>query len=67
MAWQEIRDPSTNHLLARIEPARKLLELRRKKSCVLVDLDPYLAPKERPGESDGSTRGDLPAGDSPNQ
>lgn len=42
MAWQEIRDPSTNHLLARIEPDRKLLEWHRKKSSPLVDLEFYL-------------------------
>jgi hypothetical protein len=42
MAWQEIRDPQTNHLLARIDSQRNLLELRRKKSAHLVDLVPYL-------------------------
>lgn len=42
MAWQEIRDPTTNHLLARIDPARNLLELQRKKSIFLVDLEIYL-------------------------
>ncbi len=42
MAWEEIRDPVTNHLLARIDPRRHLLELQRKKSVHLVDLIPYL-------------------------
>ena len=41
MSWQEIRDPATGHLLARIDPERKLLELHRKRSSLLVDLDPY--------------------------
>jgi hypothetical protein len=41
MSWQEIRDPATGHLLARIDPKRSLLELRRKKTEFLVDLVPY--------------------------
>jgi hypothetical protein len=40
--FQEIRDPTTGHLLARIDGPRRLLELQRKKSTFLVDLLPYL-------------------------
>jgi hypothetical protein len=39
--FKEIRSPD-GHLLARIDPERKLLELQRKKTKVLVDLMPYL-------------------------
>lgn len=43
--FQEIRDPLNGHLLARIDPERRLLELQRKKSTFLVDLLPYLEGK----------------------
>jgi hypothetical protein len=46
MGWQEIRDPLTNQLLARIDSKRCLLELQRKKSTFLVDLLTYLPKKE---------------------
>lgn len=50
--WQDIRDPATNHLLARIDSKRKLLELVRKKSKHLVDLQPYLQGNgKRPAEA----------------
>jgi hypothetical protein len=42
MGWTELRDPSTNHMVGRIDPARRLLEVKRKKGVYLIDLSPYL-------------------------
>jgi hypothetical protein len=53
MAWIEIRDPATNHLLARIDPQRNLLELMRKKSTHLVESDTLSAREGHTGSRGG--------------
>jgi hypothetical protein len=38
MAWHDIRDPDTDHLLFQYDPQRQLISIRHRGKDVLVDL-----------------------------
>lgn len=53
--WVDLRAPGSGRLLARYDPGRRLLEIRRGGEAVLFDLERDPAPSEttrQPGDSD---------------
>jgi hypothetical protein len=44
--WIDLREPVTNRLLARFEPARDILEIKLRDVKTVIDLSQY---RERPG------------------
>ena len=46
--WQDVRDPATNKLLFRFDPARDLVQVGSRGVYHLVDLTEYRQPQPQP-------------------